>query len=165
MCGVGGDGIVLLSRVLCDAALNSHLRVKSSENRGHGKRGGAMVSHIRIGNSYSPIIPEGFADVMVAFNEREYMRNMHYLKRGGIVLAGWDASREKSSDCMIYRCLPGPNMENLPQNMFFLGFLSSKMPYIKKGTFERSLVEKVPQKTIESNIKAFDAGYDCGAKK
>ncbi|MCQ2582993.1 MAG: indolepyruvate oxidoreductase subunit beta [Treponema sp.] len=87
ICGVGGQGTVLAAKVLSQAAISSGQKVMSAETIGMAQRGGSVVSHVRIGEDvYSPLIPEAQADIIIAFEAAEAVRNMKFLKAGGLVI-------------------------------------------------------------------------------
>lgn len=88
LCGVGGQGVVLASRLIAFAAMEKGYFVRTTETIGMAQRGGSVVSHVRIGDEvYSPQIPEGTADVILAFEPGEAVRCLPYLKKGGMVIA------------------------------------------------------------------------------
>ena len=85
--GVGGQGTLLASRILGAYAELKGLDCKLSEVHGMSQRGGSVVTHVRIGDKiYSPIIAEGEADVILAFEKLEAKRWMHYLKPEGVII-------------------------------------------------------------------------------
>lgn len=87
ICGVGGQGTVLAAKVLAQAAISKGERVLSAETIGMAQRGGSVTSHVRIGeNIFSPLIPQGQADIIIAFEAAEAVRNICYLKKGGMVI-------------------------------------------------------------------------------
>ncbi len=87
ICGVGGQGTVLAAKVLSQAALSKGKQVLSAETIGMAQRGGSVTSHVRIGkNAYSPLIPAGKADLIIAFEAAEAVRNISFLKKGGTVV-------------------------------------------------------------------------------
>ncbi len=87
LCGVGGQGTILASKLISDAALLSGTMVRAAETIGMAQRGGSVVSHVRIGKQvYSPMIPLGSADVIMAFEPAEAVRSLPYLKKGGLVV-------------------------------------------------------------------------------
>ena len=86
ICGVGGQGTVLSAKVLSQAAIANGERVLSAETIGMAQRGGSVVSHVRIGDAYSPLVPQGQADLLIAFEAAEAVRNIAYLKQGGTVI-------------------------------------------------------------------------------
>lgn len=87
ICGVGGQGTVLAAKVLSQAAISNGERVLSAETIGMAQRGGSVVSHVRIGEDvFSPLVPQGQADVLIAFEAAEAVRNIAFLKQGGSVI-------------------------------------------------------------------------------
>lgn len=83
LCGVGGQGTVLASKLLAAAAMGRGLPVKTAETIGMAQRGGSVFSHVRIGESSSPLIGLGRADHLVAFEPAEAARQLKYLRSGG----------------------------------------------------------------------------------
>ncbi len=87
LCGVGGQGTVLSSKLLAAAAMAKGIPVLTAETIGMAQRGGSVTSHLRMGeNMYSPLIGKGQADLLLAFEPGEAVRNLPYLKKGGIVV-------------------------------------------------------------------------------
>ena len=87
LCGVGGQGTVLASKLLAAAAEKKGETVHSAETIGMAQRGGPVTRHVRIGNdAYSPLIPKGKADLIIAFEPSEAVRNLDFLKAGGAVI-------------------------------------------------------------------------------
>lgn len=84
VCGVGGQGVLLFSNIVAQMALTAGLDVKKSEVHGMAQRGGSVTSHVRWGKKiYSPLIEEGTADVLVAFELLEAVRYLHFLAPHG----------------------------------------------------------------------------------
>lgn len=87
LCGVGGQGTVLASKMLAFAAMEQGKKVRTAETIGMAQRGGCVVSHVRMGEAaYSPLIPKGRADVLIAFEPAEAVRCLPYLKKDGAVI-------------------------------------------------------------------------------
>lgn len=87
ICGVGGQGTVLASRIIAAAAMEKGFMTRTAETIGMAQRGGCVVSHVRIGDKVSSsMIPFGKADVIIGFEPGEVVRNLHYLKKDGIVI-------------------------------------------------------------------------------
>ena len=98
ICGVGGQGTVLASKLTASAAMEEGYTVRSAETIGMAQRGGSVTSHIRIGqNIYSPLIPLGQADLILGFEPAEAVRNLPYLKKGGLVIVNRQAIRPVTS--------------------------------------------------------------------
>ena len=82
--GVGGQGVLLASELLSAAALEAGFDVKKSDVHGMSQRGGSVSSYVRFGDKvFSPLIPIGGADVILAFESAEALRWIHFLKPGG----------------------------------------------------------------------------------
>lgn len=84
--GVGGQGTVLASKLISQTAMDMGENVTTAETIGMAQRGGSVVSHVRIGETYSPLIPKGTADVIVAFEPAEAVRVLPYLKKDGALI-------------------------------------------------------------------------------
>ena len=85
--GVGGQGIILTADLLAKAAAKSGFDVKKSEIHGMAQRGGSVTSQVRFGKEVaSPIIQEGTADVLVAFDKVEALRNSGILSKSGTAI-------------------------------------------------------------------------------
>jgi indolepyruvate ferredoxin oxidoreductase beta subunit len=86
--GVGGQGVVLASDIIAQAALCAGYDVKKNEVHGMAQRGGAVVSEVRFGRRvHSPVIPDGEVDLLVALELLEGLRHLHRLRPGGMVIA------------------------------------------------------------------------------
>ncbi len=85
-CGVGGQGLMLLSAILGKAAVDSGLKVMTGEQHGLSQRQGSIYVHFRIGNPISPLIPYGKADMMIAMEATEVLRYIEYLKKDGVII-------------------------------------------------------------------------------
>jgi indolepyruvate ferredoxin oxidoreductase beta subunit len=82
--GVGGQGVLMASKVLAESALASGMDVKQNEVHGMAQRGGSVISFVRIGEQvHSPVVMPGTADMLISFEPLEALRYIHYLKPGG----------------------------------------------------------------------------------
>ena len=85
ICGVGGQGTVLASKIIAASAMDEGSAVHSAETIGMAQRGGSVTSHVRIGEAYAPLIPQGAADMILAFEPAEELR---------VSEKGWNRDRE-----------------------------------------------------------------------
>ena len=174
--GVGGQGTLLASRVLGKYALEEGHDVKLSEVHGMAQRGGSVMTYVRIGEKIaSPIIDEGGADLILAFEKLEALRYLHYLKEGGTVLystqeimpmpvvtgaAQYPAGIESVLGCAgidaLGLALEAGNAK--AANAVMLGALCRRLGFDREK-FEAALLASIPQKTVEMNKKAFALGY------
>lgn len=187
VCGVGGQGTVLASKLIASAAMNLGNTVHSAETIGMAQRGGSVTSHIRIGEqAYSPLIPHGNADVILAFEPAEAVRNLAYLKKDGIVIVnsvpvkpvteslndtgydGKDMITYLKSNC---KCIVVDAMElcsSLGSTRYFnVAILGVAVGTGKLGLDEETVLKeiesRVPAKFAETNKAAFSAGIKVGA--
>ena len=87
LCGVGGQGTILASKLLASAAMGRGMAVKTAETIGMAQRGGSVFSHVRIGDgAASPLIGRGRADMIIAFEPAEAVRQLPFLKPDGTVV-------------------------------------------------------------------------------
>src|SRR5512139_3981046 len=85
--GVGGQGVLLTSKIIAEAALLAGLDVKQSEVHGMAQRGGSVLSQVRFGEKvFSPVVNEGEADLMIGFEPLETARYLHFLRDDGTVV-------------------------------------------------------------------------------
>ncbi len=93
LCGVGGQGTILASRLISAAAMKKGLGVMSAETIGMAQRGGSVFSHIRLGEGIvSPMFRRGSADLIIAFEPGEAVRQLPFLKSGGAAVCSTAAS-------------------------------------------------------------------------
>jgi indolepyruvate ferredoxin oxidoreductase beta subunit len=180
ICGVGGQGILLASDILADVCLESGYDVKKSEVHGMSQRGGDVISTVRYGKKvYSPIIGEHSADIILAFEKLEALRNLPYLKSNGKVIVndyrwdplpvacGLDSYPEnvlevlKSNVKDIY-IVNGAGLAeeagNLrAMNIVLLGVLSLFLEF-SKDIWIKVIEKKIPSKYLEMNLVAFEKG-------
>jgi len=178
--GVGGQGVLLASEMLCQVARVMGLDAKKSEVHGMSQRGGVVTSHVRFGKKvHSPLIEEGAADVILAFEIAEALRWVHYLRPGGSLIAsdqkivppiattGKFAYPEKVEDAIKARVPKtkivdaieiGTRLGNTKLvNTILLGVLSNDLDLEESKWLE--VIEKMaPKGTGEINKKAFLEG-------
>jgi indolepyruvate ferredoxin oxidoreductase beta subunit len=190
LAGVGGQGTLLAAEILGTAAVKEGLNVRVSEIHGMAQRGGAVVSHVRIGEIVlAPTVLEGNADVLVGFEPLETLRNLKFASEKTLVLMSTERIQptELSAKMLKY-----PNLEEiegkirrftkslilvetadlakkagniLTENTVLIGALAAagKMP-VKDSCVLEALRELVPAKHLAVNLKAFKLGYDCVKK-
>lgn len=183
LCGVGGQGTVLASKLISYAAIAKGQEVKSAETIGMAQRGGSVTSHIRIGEeAFSPLIPKGKADVMIAFEPAEAVRNLDYLKPDGVVVVSQKAVKPvtASLSAKVYEgqemldylgkhvsrlvIVDGQQvMEELGSakvlNVVLLGAaIACNEIDITVDEIKAAIREKVPERFYELNLCALEAG-------
>lgn len=181
LCGVGGQGTVLASKILAATAMNAGNKVHSAETIGMAQRGGSVTSHVRIGESYSPLIPHGKADIIMAFEPAEAVRNLCYLKADGVVIVnkvpvkpiteslhdtGYDGVEmieylKKKCNCIVIDSSALGSAKFLNIAMLGVAVGTGKLGFSKEQVLEE-IKTRVPAKFIDVNIKAFELGLSIG---
>ena len=179
--GVGGQGVILLSHVIGKSALKAGYSVRGAETHGMAQRGGSVISHIRIGCQYGPMVPPGGADILVALEPAEALRHAHYLIKDGVVLVNTHpilpvtvttgrATYPSLDDIRaplrrISKTLEMINATELaieagtPQamNVVMLGLLAPYLP-LKEELLIETLAESIKPKYLAMNQRAFELG-------
>lgn len=186
LCGVGGQGTVLASRLIAAAAMKKNIPVKTAETIGMSQRGGSVVSHIRLGDVYAPQIGLGKADLIIGFEPAETLRMLPYLKEGGTVVvsnrpvkpvsANIGISTYKEAEILAYLQNHVPHLYLVDAdraltalgnakclNVVLLGVAvrSNVLPLSVQDITE-AIKEKVPQKFRELNFAALQ--YEAAPK-
>ena len=86
LAGVGGQGILSVTDILCNAAIEMGFNVRGSETHGMSQRGGSVFSNVRFGDVHSPLIMERTADILISFEPAEALRYVHFVKPEGYCL-------------------------------------------------------------------------------
>ena len=185
ICGVGGQGTVLASKIIAASAMEEGSAVHSAETIGMAQRGGPVTSHVRIGDdAYSPLIPVGGADLLIAFEPSEAVRNLRYLKKDGFVIVnsvpmkpttlgggeGYDGKAEiaylrSKCSCLIVdsEALCAPFGSSKFFNVAVLGAAAGSGELgIGADTIRSTILKIVPERFHEKNLAAFEAGYQIG---
>ncbi len=182
ICGVGGQGILLASDILCTAAFLAGNDVKKSEIHGMAQRGGSVITHIRFGKKvYSPLIEEGGADFILSFEKLEALRYYYYVKKNGImivndlelppmtVLIGGKTYPEKIIDTLqkigyvhlISAQDIALKLGNVRAvNIVLLGSLARLLDFEKKVWID-AIKENVKPQYVDLNVRAFEQGYSA----
>ncbi len=179
LAGVGGQGIVRSSDILAEVGLLLGYDVKKSEVHGMSQRGGAVNSHVRMarGGVLSPVIPKGWADVLIGLEKLEGARWLPYLREGGVVVLndfqirpsslGWKgrypsdeeilaAARRKTEQVFLFPATAIALEHGLARgaNVALLGFVSSFLPLPEEAWLE-AMAKHLPERFLEVNREIF----------
>jgi len=181
--GVGGQGILLSSDILCLVGMAVGYDVKKTDIHGMAQRGGSVISHVRLADQvFSPVVPHGAADFLLAFEKLEACRWASYLHHDGVAVVNDEAiptlalgdSTPYTDDATIVSILhthagqvhfvPAGSLAvrlGNPRvaNVILLGTLSRFLE-IPAETWHRAIEERVPPKFRELNHRAFEAGRE-----
>ncbi|MGD9143526.1 MAG: indolepyruvate ferredoxin oxidoreductase subunit beta [Dehalococcoidia bacterium] len=186
ICGVGGQGVVLMSELLGAAAVKGGIGVKGSEVLGMAQRGGSVFSNLRLGDDiYSPLSTEGTCDVLLAVEPSEAIRNIQFLSKSSIVILN-------TTRVLPFTVFLGQSsypeiddiLENLNKvskqvialdaskiaaeagniqttNVVMMGALfGTELLPVSVDIAKEVVKNRVPAKAIDANLKAFDMGYE-----
>ena len=178
LCGVGGQGTILAADLLAFACLEAGLDVKVSEIHGMAQRGGAVTTVVRMGASVQSMVSDlGCADVVVAFETTEALRNLPQLAEGGMLIVNDEAitplpvltgaanmpadarGRLAAAGALL---VPAEGMARACgnakcANVVLVGALSAALD-IPEAVWRRAIEARVPAATVEANLAAFAAG-------
>ncbi|MCM1272395.1 MAG: indolepyruvate oxidoreductase subunit beta [Clostridium sp.] len=178
--GVGGQGTLLTSRILGGITVAAGYDVKLSEVHGMAQRGGSVVTFVRYGDTVAePIVEEGQADVLIAFERLEAMRYAHFLKPDGVIVVNdWridpitvvtgvakypdniiDVLKKSHTVYSINAMEEAKKLGSVKAfNVIVLGLAARHMDFAEAAWLE-VIENTVPPKTVEINKKAFLLGY------
>ncbi|HPE95436.1 MAG TPA: indolepyruvate oxidoreductase subunit beta [Bacillota bacterium] len=184
ICGVGGQGSLLASRILGHVAQSLGCDVKVSEVHGMAQRGGSVVTYVRYsdeGKVASPVICRGEADVLLSFEQLEGARWIEYLKKDGLLIVNTQqilpmpvvlGAAEYPTDLIEKIKSRGINTVAFDAlgaarelgnekvvNVILIGIFA-KHSEVPVGLFTDAVRECVPERLRELNLKAFEAGYN-----
>lgn len=180
LCGVGGQGTILAADLLAKACMASGLDVKVSEIHGMSQRGGAVTTVVRFGSDVKSMVADkGCADCVVSFEAMEALRNLPYLKEGGFLLVNDEVIKPQSVSTGkaampqdMNQKLEAEGAVLIPAaalaqkagtskaaNVALLGGLASRLPFDVE-VWKDVISKRVPPKTIEANLAAFEAGLN-----
>jgi indolepyruvate ferredoxin oxidoreductase beta subunit len=179
--GVGGQGTLLTSRILGGIAKLKGYDVKVSEVHGMAQRGGSVVTYVRYGDDVAePLVEEGQADILIAFEKLEAMRYVHFLKKDGVLVLN-DQRIDPVTVITGASVYPENILDELGKrrkvvsidaqkvavglgnarvfNTIIVGLAAKSMEF-SKNDWLTAIEENVPVKMIEINKKAFELGYN-----
>jgi indolepyruvate ferredoxin oxidoreductase beta subunit len=182
--GVGGQGVLLVTRIFSAFALGEGYPLIGSEDHGMSQRGGSVMTHLKIGNFYSPLVKKGSADILLSLEKNEAYKTLHYLKPsldgrdGGLCFI--NASDPKDMNQKIMSTLKERGIETYvigagqlargmgsPQsaNIALIGFAASHPRFPFPHDKLRDAIERVtPQKFREVSLRIFEKGFAEGRK-
>ena len=179
LCGVGGQGTVLASRLISAAAMAKGMPVYSAETIGMAQRGGSVFSHLRIGEGiHSPMIARGEADLIIGFEPGEAVRLLPFLKPGGAMIvsdravipvtASLSGADYQAQDMLDYLSAHVSSLQIVPAekalaevgspkvlNLVLLGAaLRSGALGLEEADLREAIRTRIPEKFHAQNLKA-----------
>jgi len=184
--GVGGQGTIKASTIVGEAAMKKGLNVVMSEVHGMAQRGGTVVTELKIGEAHSPLIEEGAADLLIAFEPAEALRALNKINKESFVIANsvpivpftvslgiseypelssiFDELKAKIKNLSIINAqeIAKEAGSIISENMVLLGAAVATPEFpVDKDLVIQSMKENLPPKSIETNLKAFKMGFEA----
>ena len=189
LAGVGGQGVLLISNIIGWACVKAGQNVLSSEIHGMAQRGGVVLSTVRIGEVYSPMIADGEADALLAFEPIEAARATEVVSKRTVIIVNtspivpftvgtWGQKYPPIEDVLkglttVAKKVVAFDAEALAKeagnkvatNIVMLGALMGReiIP-VPVDIIKETITLKVPKKAVELNLKAFELGYTAAKK-
>lgn len=178
LCGLGGQGILFMTKVLAQVALDKGYNVMGAETHGMAQRGGSVVSHLRLGNVQGSLVRTHEAPLLLALEENEAYRNLPFLARGGRLYVNTPSPlfpREEVRGFLekkeiISRAVPAGKIATdlgapMSSNLALLGFFSAyeDSPFDYE-TLRRTVAQISPDRFRDKNLSIFDAGHQEAKK-
>lgn len=137
--GVGGQGVLFVTRLMAEAAIRKGLSVLTSETHGMAQRGGTVISHLKLGDFSSPLIRAGAADGLLGLTDRSLAQHGHFLKPGAAVWIN-SADRPKADAAVHCRWVNADALAArletpLAVNLILLGFALAAAEAADAGLF------------------------------
>jgi indolepyruvate ferredoxin oxidoreductase, beta subunit len=182
--GVGGQGVLLVTRIFSEMALREGYSMIGSEDHGMSQRGGSVITYLKIGDFNSPLVKRGNADILLSLEKNEAYKTLHFLKpstngqNGGLCFI--NAPDPNYMDQQITAYLKGKGIEVYvfgadqlaremgsiqSANIALIGFASAHPRFPFSYDKLRIAIERVtPQRFHEVSLKFFDRGFLEGRK-
>lgn len=173
LAGLGGQGVVFLTRLLAQSAVSLGYPVMVSETHGMSQRGGSVMSHLKIGGSEAALIARGTADALLALEPDEAVRNLPFLRPGGTVFVNGDGGLRpevaEHLDRLGIEVLTIPATEMAVElgsaavaNVILAGFAAAHPSLGLPLDKMLETVESIARRGQSLNRKALQAGYQAG---
>jgi indolepyruvate ferredoxin oxidoreductase beta subunit len=181
--GIGGQGTIKASTIIGDAAMEKGLNVVMSEVHGMAQRGGTVITELKIGEAQSPLIEEGAADLLIAFEPTEALRAINKVNKNSFVIVNsspvipftvslgiseypelssvFGELRAKINNLLVIDAqkIAKEAGNIISENMVLLGAAVATPNFpIGKDLIIHSMKKNLPPKSIETNLKAFESG-------
>ena len=159
ICGCGGQGNILASRIVADALMQREEHVKTAETIGMAQRGGSVASHVRGGRPQSPLVPKKCADTLIAFEPGEALRSIDYL-------AVYSSDEHLTNGCSSTGCSPIENLDATHRPALIVNTCASQPPTasLQRACYDgKEALEwlKNYTKVCGQKLIAFDASEIC----
>ncbi len=179
LCGLGGQGILFMTKVLARSALAKGYKVMGAETHGMAQRGGSVISHLRFGDVEGSVVRAGSAHFLLSLEENESYRNLSFLSAGARMYVNANSNRFPRDEVkdfltkreIVTRSAPAAQlaMENgapLSTNLALLGYFSAFGEGPVSHDDMLATIERIsPERFRDKNLTVFDAGFKIGQEE
>jgi indolepyruvate ferredoxin oxidoreductase, beta subunit len=174
--GLGGQGILFMTKILAQTALNKGFNILGAETHGMAQRGGSVVSHLKIGDAGASLIRAGAGDFLISMDETETYRYLPWVKPGGMIFANAKAQSFPDARVATYLDthritgfameagktafeLGSPKSTNLAMVAFFAAFGQGPLD---ADALRETITAMSPEPVRTINLKIFDTCHEQG---
>ncbi len=173
LAGLGGQGVIFMTHLLAQTAMDQGHSVIVTETHGMSQRGGSVISHLRIGGSEAPLMRRGTADVLLGLEADEAVRNLSFLRRGGVAFVNSNdglrpevAEHLEQLDIEV-QSLPATSMaleigSAAVTNVVLTGFAAAHPSMRLSIDALRETLVAIAPRGRDLNLQALEAGYRAG---
>ncbi|MDD1721804.1 MAG: indolepyruvate oxidoreductase subunit beta [Euryarchaeota archaeon] len=179
LCGLGGQGILFMTKALSQAAIQKGYDVMGAETHGMAQRGGSVVSHLRLGDVQGSLVLPGSAQLVLALEENEGYKNLPFVAPAGRLFVNTSSPAFPNKKVKDYLDAKGIQCRGVPassiaiamgtpmsSNLALLGYFSASAndPFSHEDL--RLVIQQIsPDRLKEKNLMVFDAGFDRGMEE
>ena len=170
LCGLGGQGVLFMTKVLAETALSSGYAIMAAETHGMAQRGGSVISHLRLGKIKGSLVRSGSADLLLSLDVNEAYRNLGFLKSGGSLYVNAKQGRFPRDEVkgflekrgIRYFSFPATDEamklgSPLSSNLSLIGFFSLTAPHPFSPERIKETIKRIsPERFQDINLKIFD---------
>ena len=176
ICGLGGQGILFMTKILAQTALKKGFNIMGAETHGMAQRGGSVVSHLRLGDVNGSMVRPGSAQILFALEQNECYRNLPLLQKGGRIFVSTDSDPFPRPEVapflekrgILCHATPAGAMAlelgvPMSSNLAMLGYYSAfKVGPVTHEELANTIESASPERFREKNLQVFDAGFQGG---
>jgi indolepyruvate ferredoxin oxidoreductase beta subunit len=173
LAGLGGQGVIFITRLLSQTAIILEQTVMVSETHGMSQRGGSVVSHLKIGSNQAPLIRRGTADILLGLEPDEVIRNLHFIRRGGQVFVNSEEDLRPEVGDHLERLevqvyiVPASRMavdlgSAAVANVVLVGYAAAAQSFPFSLEILQDAVKVVARRGLELNLLALEVGFQAG---
>lgn len=174
--GIGGQGVLFAHQLIAEGAIAQNLNVTGAETHGMSQRGGSVVSHLKIGDTPAPLIRQGTADFLLAFDAGEAYRSLAFVRPGGTAIVNTNQSdfpvaqvrdhllkQEVTLLIVDANGIAGSLGRASSANVVLVGLASACDGFpISQAALREALARLTTERFRDLNVQAFDRGVQSG---